>query len=131
MPSKRKKTNNDLKLAADPLGRHIFLIFHQLIIIYCCCCCYLDDILRKNLFLSKYVRSADQLQHLGKSPPSSTQCSPPNNNHLFFPVQEVAYERVLPTHNAATLQASTEFNFVIPPRTDYFTRFKIPSQLKK
>jgi hypothetical protein len=46
-------------------------------------------------------------------------------------VQEVAYERVLPTHNAATLQASTEFNFVIPPRTDYFTRFKIPYPLKK
>ena len=38
-------------------------------------------------------------------------------------MQEVTYERVLPTHNAADLRTSTEFNFVIPPRTDYFTRF--------
>jgi len=43
----------------------------------------------------------------------------------MFTVQEVRYERVLPTHNAATLQDSTEFNFVIPPRSDYFTRLNL------
>ena len=41
-------------------------------------------------------------------------------------MQEVTYERVLPTHNAADIRNSTEFNFVIPPRTDYFTRFFSP-----
>jgi hypothetical protein len=38
-------------------------------------------------------------------------------------VQEVTYERILPTHNAADVPGSTEFNFVVPPRTDYFTSF--------
>jgi hypothetical protein len=37
-------------------------------------------------------------------------------------VQEIFYEQIKPSHNAANLQESTEFNFVIPPRTDYFTR---------
>ena len=90
---------------------------------------FLDDILRKNLYLSKYAaRSADQLnQQLGKY----TSSSPAYIVFLFYYffsslayiVQEVTYERVLPTHNAADLRTSTEFNFVIPPRTDYFTRY--------
>ena len=37
-------------------------------------------------------------------------------------VQEVKYERVLPTHDGADLRTSTEFNFVVKPSTDYFTR---------
>ena len=63
MPSKRKKSHN-LKQPNDPLGKkspppfHFFLliIFHI----------YLDDILRKNLYLTKYAQSADQLKQLGK-----------------------------------------------------------------
>lgn len=66
MPSKRKKTH-DLKLAADPLGRSSFTppYTHPVISIYLFLF-VLDDILRKNLFLSKYARSADQLKQLGK-----------------------------------------------------------------
>ena len=41
-------------------------------------------------------------------------------------MQEVTYERILPTHNAADVPGSTEFNFIVPPRTDYFTRFLNP-----
>ena len=36
-------------------------------------------------------------------------------------MQEVKYERVLPTHDGADLRTSTEFNFVVKPSTDYFT----------
>jgi hypothetical protein len=39
-------------------------------------------------------------------------------------VEEVRYERVLPTYNAADVKTSTEFNFVIPPSSEYFTRYE-------
>jgi hypothetical protein len=60
-----------------------------------------------------------------------TPLPPPFKSYKFFSsdfflslVQEVNYEKILPTHNAADIRGSTEFNFVIPPRADYFTRFK-------
>ena len=77
MPSKRKKSHN-LKHPADPLGERIFFCplcttttTHLYIINFMFFVS--DDILRKNLFLAKYVRSADQLKQLGKSP-----------HHTFF-----------------------------------------------
>jgi len=39
-------------------------------------------------------------------------------------VEEVRYERVLPTYNAADVKTSTEFNFVIPPSSEFFTRYE-------
>ena len=39
-------------------------------------------------------------------------------------MEEVRYERVLPTYNAADVKTSTEFNFVIPPSSEYFTRYE-------
>jgi hypothetical protein len=64
MPSKRKKSHN-LKQPNDPLGKKIpppppfhFFLVNSL--------SYLDDILRKNLYLTKYAQSADQLKQLGK-----------------------------------------------------------------
>jgi hypothetical protein len=62
MPSKRKKSHN-LKQPNDPLGKKSpppspFFLVNSL--------SYLDDILRKNLYLTKYAQSADQLKQLGK-----------------------------------------------------------------
>ena len=65
MPAKRKKSH-DPKQAADPLGKRMFfLTILRCLLKYIFC--VLDDILRKNLFLSKYARSADQqTKQLGK-----------------------------------------------------------------
>jgi len=88
----------------------------------------LDDILKKNLFLSKYAQSADQISQLGKSCAVYIVI----RTHLtsfFCVVEEVRYERVLPTYNAADVKTSTEFNFVIPPSSEYFTRYRVCVQL--
>lgn len=58
MPTKRKNTH-DLKQAADPLGI-LILPFYHIKNIPCIFFFVLDDILRKNLFLSKHARPVDQ-----------------------------------------------------------------------
>ena len=50
---------------------------------------------------------------------------PHTPNLIFCVVEEVRYERVLPTYNAADVKTSTEFNFVIPPSSEYFTRYRV------
>jgi hypothetical protein len=44
--------------------------------------------------------------------------------NLFFLciVQEIKYEKILPTIDGLNIQESTEFSFLIPPSLDYFTR---------
>ena len=38
-------------------------------------------------------------------------------------VQEVKYERVYPTLDAADYATAKQFNFVVSPSTEYFTRY--------
>jgi hypothetical protein len=41
---------------------------------------------------------------------------------MFFLVQEIKYEKIIPTHDGVDLRTSKEFSFVINPSTEYFTR---------
>jgi hypothetical protein len=42
---------------------------------------------------------------------------------FLFLVQEIKYEKILPTFDGEDLKSSQEFYFVIPPSLDYFTRY--------
>ena len=41
---------------------------------------------------------------------------------MCFTVSEVKYEKIKPTYDAQTVDASTEYRFNVPASTDYFTR---------
>jgi len=41
-------------------------------------------------------------------------------------VQEIRYEKLSPQLDTATLDEATELKFVVPPNTDYFTRYFSP-----
>jgi hypothetical protein len=43
-------------------------------------------------------------------------------NDFLYAVQEIKYEKVYPTMDAADYKTSKQFNFVITPSTDFFTR---------
>lgn len=64
MPAKRKKSHESTKQLVDPLGKFFWQSYNKSFVTRVFFGS--DDIMRKNLYLTKHARSADQLRQLGK-----------------------------------------------------------------
>jgi len=46
-------------------------------------------------------------------------------NIYLFSVEDIRYEKIKPQLDTATLNDCTEMKFIVPPSSDYFTRYTL------
>lgn len=104
---------------------------------------FTDDILRKNMYLSKHAKVQDKslggwyggwyapIPPIGGIHDGIPDEFPPDWGgsdigalwlYRLSLVQEIRYERIKPTFDGNTLADAKDIHFHVPPNTDYFTR---------